>query len=173
MLRECADEALDIIGSRPPIFVAILGKPEDYRARANWVQGLFAVGGIEAIVPERGFDTPEALAEAFKQSPAPAACLCSSNGGYARLPGAAAALKKAGALAVYLAGPPSVLKTLAPQDTVAIDRLVHEGCNVLALLREAHAVLHVEELSAAAEKEAAEEGFEVHTHVHGHGCGCC
>ena len=173
MLRECADEALDIIGSRPPIFVAILGKPEDYRARANWVQGLFAVGGIEAIVPERGFDTPEALAEAFKQSPAPAACLCSSNGGYARLPGAAAALKKAGALAVYLAGPPSVLKTLAPQDAVAIDRLVHEGCNVLALLREAHAVLHVEELSAAAEKEAAEEGFEVHTHVHGHGCGCC
>lgn len=171
ILRECADAALDIIGSRPPIFVAILGKPEDYRARANWVQSLFAAGGIEAIVPERGFDTPEALAEAFKQSPAPAACLCSSNGGYAAMPGAAAALKKAGALAVYLAGPPSVLKTLAPQDAIAIDRLVHEGCNVLALLQEAHAVLRVEELSAAAEKEAEEEGFEVHTH--GHGCGCC
>ena len=105
-LRWRADFALEVIGSRPPIFLALLGKPDDYRARANWVQSFFAAGGIEAILPEQGFESLEALAAAFKRSPAPVACLCSSNKGYAAMPGAAAALKKAGAVAVYLAGPP-------------------------------------------------------------------
>jgi hypothetical protein len=38
--------------------------------------------------------------------------------------------------------------------------LIEEGCDALALLQEAQAFLRVEELSAAAEEEAAEEGFE-------------
>jgi methylmalonyl-CoA mutase len=174
-LRQRADVALSMIGSRPPIFLALLGKPDDYRARANWVQSLFAAGGIETIVPEQAFENVEALAAAFQHSPAPVACLCSSNSVYASMPGAASALKKAGAVAVYLAGPASILKTIEPQDAVAIDRLIHEGCNVLALLQEAQSALRVEELSAAAEEEAAEEGFELHTHSHTHGgdCGCC
>ena len=58
-------------------------------------------------------------------------------------PGAAAALKKAGAVAVYLAGPSSILKTLLQDDTAAIDRLVFEGCNALAILQEAQAALKV------------------------------
>ncbi len=172
-LRQRADTALDMIGSRPPIFLALLGQAGDYRTRAGWVQSFFAAGGIEAIVPEQGFETIETLAAAFKESPAPAACLCSSNGVYASLAGAASALKKAGAVAVYLAGPASVLKTLAPQDAIAIDRLIHEGCNALAILKEAQAVLRVDEISEAAGEEAAEEGFEVHTHAHSPDCGCC
>ncbi len=174
-IRKRSDIALDRIGSRPPMFLALLGGTDDYRARANWLQGFFAAGGIELIAPGQPFESAEALAAAFRQSPAPAACLCSSNAVYASMPGAAAALKKAGAVAVYLAGPASVLKTLTPQDAVAVDRLVYEGCDALALLREAQGALRVEELSAAAEEEAAEEGFEVHTHphAHGHGCGCC
>ncbi|MBI4725180.1 MAG: hypothetical protein HY765_09435, partial [Rhodomicrobium sp.] len=152
-LRQRADIALERIGSRPPVFLALLGKPAGYRARANWVQGFFAAGGIEVIVPERAFENAEAAAAAFKQSPAPVACLCSSNAVYASLPGVACALKKAGAVAVYLAGPASVLKTVEPQDAVAIDRLLHEGSNLPALLQEAQAALHVEELSAAAEEE--------------------
>ncbi len=171
-LRARADTALEMIGSRPPIFVALLGKPDDYRARANWVQGFFAAGGIEAIVPEQGFESPETLAASFKQSPAPAACLCSSNGVYASMAGAASALKKAGAVAVYLAGPASVLKTLAPEDAIAIDRVIHEGCNALAILEEAQAALRVEEIAEAAGEEASEEGFEVHMHVHSHDCDC-
>ena len=172
-LRQRADTALEMIGSRPPIFLALLGKASDYRARASWVQGFFAAGGIEAIVPDEGFDNIETLAAAFKESPAPAACLCSSNGGYASLTGAASALKKAGAVAVYLAGPASVLKTVAPEDAIAIDRIIYEGCNALAILKEAQAVLRVDEISEAAGEEAAEEGFEVHTHVHSPDCGCC
>ncbi len=172
MLRQRADTALEMIGSRPPIFLALLGKASDYRTRASWVQGFFAAGGIEAIVPDEGFENVETLAASFKESPAPTACLCSSNGVYASLTGAASALKKAGAVAVYLAGPASVLKTLASEDAIAIDRLIHEGCNALAILEEAQAALQVEEISEAAVVEAAEEGFEVHTHVHSPDCGC-
>jgi methylmalonyl-CoA mutase len=164
-LRHRADIALASIGSRPPMFLALLGKPEEYRARANWVQSFFAAGGIEVLVPEKAFDSIEALAEAFKQSPAPVACLCASNGVYASLPGAAAALKQSGAVLVYLAGPASILKTLDAADKVAIDRLVYEGCNALAVLQEAQHVLRVEELSEAAGLEAVEEGFEVYAEV--------
>ncbi len=169
-LRKRADAALGVIGSRPPVFLGLLGKPDGYRARASWLQSFFATGGIEAIMPDQAFESAEALAAAFKQSPAPIACLCSSNEGYSSVPGAASALKKAGAVAVYLAGPASVLKALDPQDAVSIDRLVYEGCDALALLEEAQLLLRVEELSAAAQKEAAEDGFEVH--VHGPDCGC-
>ncbi len=165
ILRRKADIALASIGSRPPVFLALLGKPDDYRARANWVQSFFAAGGIEALVPEEGFDSVEALAEAFRQSPAPIACLCSSNKVYASMPGAAAALKKVGAALCYLAGPASILKSLDAQDNSAIDRLIYEGCNALAVLEEAQRVLRVEELSEAAGLEAQEEGFEVYAEV--------
>jgi methylmalonyl-CoA mutase len=165
ILRQRADIALASIGSRPPIFLAILGKPQDYRARASWVKSFFAAGGIDAIVPDEGIESLEALSAAFKLSPAPAACLCSSNSGYAAMAGAAAALKKAGAVFVYLAGPASALKTLPEDDKAAIDRLVYNGCNALALLQEAQRILCVEELSEAAGLEAEEAGFEVYAEV--------
>ncbi len=164
-LRRRSDIALSSIGSRPPVFLAALGKPDEYRARANWVQGFFAAGGIEVLAPAESFDTIDALAEAFRQSPAPAACLCASNATYAAMPGAASALKKAGAVLVYLAGPASTLKSLDAADKTAIDRLIYEGCNALAVLQEAQRVLCVEELSQAADLEAEEAGFEVYAEV--------
>jgi methylmalonyl-CoA mutase len=160
-LRRRADVALQRIGSRPPIFLAILGKPEEYRARALWAQGFFAAGGLEVILPEQGFESAEALATAFKQSPAPAVCLCSSDRMYRSMAGAASALKRAGAVRIYLAGRASLLSALDPRDYSAVDRLLYEGCNALALLQEAQKLLRVEELSDAADREAQEEGFEI------------
>ncbi len=159
-LRHRADIALNRIGSRPPIFLANLGKPSDYRARAAWVQSFFAVGGIETVAPEQGFDSVDALAAAFEKSPAPVACLCSSNAGYSAMPGVARALKKAGAVFVYLAGPASLLAKLAAEDASVIDRLLYEGCDALALLEEAHRILRVEDLSEAAQRDAEEQGFD-------------
>ena len=164
-LRRQADTALASIGSRPPIFLALLGKPAAYRARANWVQSFFAAGGIEMVVPEAGFETVEALVEAFRESPAPAACLCSSNQGYASLAGAACALKNAGAVLVYLAGPSPALKALDAKDRSAIGRLIYEGCDAVAVLQEAQRILRVEELTEVAGLEAGEEGFEVYAEV--------
>ncbi|WKW49424.1 methylmalonyl-CoA mutase family protein [Rhodomicrobium lacus] len=159
VLRQRADFALASIGSRPPLFLALLGSPSDYRARSLWVQSFFAAGGIETIVPEEGFTDVEKLAAAFKQSPAPIACLCSSNATYAELKGAAAALKRAGASHVSLAGPAALLSTLDPHDRTAVDRLVYEGCNALAILEEAQRILRVEELAEAAGLEAEDENF--------------
>jgi methylmalonyl-CoA mutase len=153
ILRRQSDLALANVGSRPPIFLARLGKPEDYRARENWVRGFFAAGGIEVVAPEHSFDSIPALVTAFKQSPAPAACLCSSNAGYGAMIGAAAALKKAGAVFLYLAGPAAMLKRLDPSDASAVDRLVYEGCDAIAVLQETHKVLRVEDLSAVADDE--------------------
>ncbi len=79
--------------------------------------------------------------------------------------GAASALKQAGAVMVYLAGPASALKALDAADRGAVDRLVYEGSNALALLQEAQRVLRVEELSEAAGLEAVEQGFEVYAEV--------
>ncbi len=162
-LRQRADVALARIGSRPPIFLALLGKPADYRARANWVQGFFAAGGIQVLVPEKAFETAEELGEAFKLSPAPVACLCSSNAVYGSMEGAATALKTAGALVVYLAGPAAALRALSVADKGAVDRLIYEGCNALAVLQEAQQMLRVEELSDAAVE--ATERFEVYAEV--------
>ncbi|MBT3071577.1 methylmalonyl-CoA mutase [Rhodomicrobium sp. Az07] len=159
VLRQRADFALASIGSRPPVFLALLGSPSDYRARSLWVQSFFAAGGIEAVLPEKGFTDIEKLATAFKQSPAPIACLCSSNAAYAEVTGAAAALKRAGASLVYLAGPASLLSSLDPHDRTAVDRLVYEGCNALAILEEAQHILRVEELAEAAGLEAEDENF--------------
>jgi methylmalonyl-CoA mutase len=164
-LRRRSDIALASVGSRPPLFLATLGKPDEHRARANWVQGFFAAGGIEVIQPAGGFDTIDALVATFKQGPAPAACLCASNAVYGAMPGAAAALKEAGAVLVYLAGPASILKTLDAKDKTAIDRLIYEGCDALATLQEAQRALCVEELSEAAGLEAEEAGFEVNAEV--------
>ncbi len=164
-LRRRSDVALASIGSRPPIFLAALGKPDEYRARAIWVQGFFAAGGLEVIAPAEGFDSIDALVAAFKVGPAPAVCLCASNKTYGAMPGAASALKKAGAVLVYLAGPASLLKTIDAKDKTAIDRLIYEGCNALAILQEAQRVLCVEELSEAAGLEAEEAGFEVYAEV--------
>lgn len=161
-LRRSADVALASVGSRPPVFLAVLGKPDDYRARANWVQGFFAAGGLEVIVPAPGFDSIEALVAAFKRSPSPVACLCSSNKVYAAMPSAANALKEAGALFVYLAGGAQAFKGLNRDNARAIDRLIYEGCNAAALLKEAHRILRVEELSKAAGREALEDGFDIY-----------
>jgi methylmalonyl-CoA mutase len=117
------------------------------------VRGFFAAGGIEVVAPEQGFDSIPELVTAFKQSPAPAACLCSSNAGYGAMIGAAAALKKAGAVFLYLAGPAAALKRLDANDASAVDRLVYEGCDAVAVLQETHKVLRVEDLSAVADDE--------------------
>jgi methylmalonyl-CoA mutase len=145
-LRRASDIALTRVGSRPPIFVALIGAREDCRARAAFVESFFAAGGVQAILPERGFDDAEAIARAFALSPAPVACLCSSDEGYAALPGAALALKRANTLFLYLAGPQSALAKLDPADRRAVDRIIHEECNAAELLAELHQILRVADM---------------------------
>ena len=103
-LRDRSDTLLKQSGARPKIWLANLGKPSDFTARATFAKSLFEAGGIEAIDSD-GFSDPAALAVAFKASGAQLACLCSSDAVYAEHAAAAAkALQAAGAKHIYLAG---------------------------------------------------------------------
>ena len=105
-LRDKSDHLLARKGARPKVFLANLGTPADFTARATFAKSFFETGGIEALDTE-GFTDPAALAAAFKDSGAALVCLCSSDKLYATSAEAAAkALHGAGAKPIYLAGRP-------------------------------------------------------------------
>jgi methylmalonyl-CoA mutase len=125
-------------GARPKIFLANLGTPADFTARATFAKNFFAAGGIEAMGDD-GFATRDAMIEAFKTSGAKLACLCSSDEVYARdaMP-ATQALRRAGAV-VWLAGRPGALETELTQ--AGVSAFVFAGCDALAALRTAHSLI--------------------------------
>ncbi len=121
---------------RPRIFLANLGLPADFAARANFAKNVFEAGGIEAIT-NQGFANNDELAAAFKASGAALACLCAADETYAQTGVAAAkALKVAGAAHIYGAGRPGALE--ADLQRAGVDAFVYSGCDVLAILRDAH-----------------------------------
>ena len=48
-LRDASDAILKATGARPKVFLATLGKPADYIARATFAKNFFEAGGIEAV----------------------------------------------------------------------------------------------------------------------------
>jgi len=138
-LRDAADRATTGKKKRPAVFLANLGSAEAFSQRASFAKNFFEAGGIEAHSNE-GFPSPAPLPEAFKTSGAVIACICSSNDVYARdAEPAAAALKKAGAKAVLLAGRGGNRE--AAWRTAGVDDFIYPGCNVLAALQHVHATL--------------------------------
>lgn len=105
-LRDAADRALAVSGHRPTAFLANLGSVAEHTARATFTRNLLAAGGIEAI-DRGGFDGPAPAADAFGESGAAIAVICSSDDRY-RTEAAATArrLKASGARMVALAGRP-------------------------------------------------------------------
>ena len=155
-LRTASDRALSRVKVRPPVFLANLGRLADYNAQASWAQNFFAAGGIE-VMDQGGFTDLAALTRKFQRSPAPVACICGSAKTLAAVPGAAPALKKAGAVAVYLAGNPQTLSLLADEDKRAIDRIIYEGCDALKVLAELHEAMRVNELGNGMTEEYDED----------------
>jgi methylmalonyl-CoA mutase len=123
----------------PRVFLANLGTPADFTARASFAKNFFEAGGIEAKSND-GFASASEAASAFKTSGASIACLCSSDELYAREAEAAAkALKQAGAKAVYLAGRPGEHE--AAFKKAGVDGFIFAGSDVLAALQQIHATL--------------------------------
>jgi len=136
-LRDASDKILAQAGARPKVFLATLGKPADFNARANFAKNFFEAGGIEAV---GGGDDPSPLAAAFKASGAALACLCGSDKAYeSEAEAAATALKAAGARRVYLAGRPGAKE--ATLRAAGVQTFIHEGCDVLATLQAAYDIL--------------------------------
>ncbi|MGA8412515.1 MAG: methylmalonyl-CoA mutase subunit beta [Xanthobacteraceae bacterium] len=135
-LRDTADDYAAKTGSRPKVFLANLGTPSVFTARATFAKNFFEAGGIEAVTND-GFSSTEALVTAFKTSGARFACLCSSNDVYAKdAVAAATALAKAGAVHLYLAGRGGELESALKAAGVAT--FIYSGCDMLKTLRGAH-----------------------------------
>jgi len=138
-LRDAADRGAAGKKKRPAVFLANLGPASAFSERTAFAKNFFEAGGIEAHSSD-GLLKSSALPDAFKASGAPIACLCSSNEIYAREAEAAtAALKKAGAKAVFLAGRGGNRE--AAWRKAGIDDFIFAGCNVLAALQQVHATL--------------------------------
>jgi methylmalonyl-CoA mutase len=134
-LRDKSDSELKSSGARPKIFLANLGAPADFTARATFAKSFFETGGIEAI-DTQGFTDPAALAAAFKASGAAMACLCSSGKTYAgHAEAAAKALQAAGARHIYLAGRPGGAE--AALRAAGVGDFIFAGGDALATLQEA------------------------------------
>jgi methylmalonyl-CoA mutase len=135
LLRDKSDQILKASGARPKVFLASLGTPADFTARATFAKSFFETGGIEAIDTE-GFNDPVALAAAFKASGAALACLCSSDKVYAgQATAAATALQAAGARHIYLAGRAGEQE--AALRAAGVNEFVYAGGDALAALQQA------------------------------------
>jgi methylmalonyl-CoA mutase len=135
-LRDKSDAKLKASGTRPKVFLANLGTPADFTARATFAKSFFEAGGILAEDSE-GFTDPAGLAAAFHASGAALACLCSSDKLYAeRGEAAARALQGAGAKLIYLAGRPG--EAGAALRAAGVSGFVFAGCDALATLQEAY-----------------------------------
>jgi methylmalonyl-CoA mutase len=135
-LRDAADRVLARTGARPKVFLANLGKPSDFSARATFAKDFFEAGGIEAVIND-GFAGADAMIAAFEASGAKLACLCSSDEVYAQTAAdAARALTSAGARHIYLAG--RLSSDEAVLKAAGVQTFIHVGCDVPATLRAAH-----------------------------------
>jgi methylmalonyl-CoA mutase len=135
-LRDRSDQILKTSGARPRVFLANLGTPADFTARATFAKSFFETGGIEAIDTE-GFTDPASLAAAFKASGPALVCLCSSDKIYAQQATAAAkALQAAGARHIYQAGRPGEQE--AALRTAGVNEFVFAGSDALTVLQEAY-----------------------------------
>ena len=133
-LRDASDETLRTTGRRPAIFLANLGPIAEHRVRATFARNLFEAGGVEAI-DQGGFTNTETLANAFEESGAPFACICSSDARYeSDAEEAARTLRRAGARRVFLAGRPGANE--ARWREAGVDRFVFAGCDALDVLEE-------------------------------------
>jgi methylmalonyl-CoA mutase len=138
-LRDRSDQILKDEGARPKIFLANLGSPADFTARATFAKSFFETGGIEAVDSE-GFADPAVLAAAFKASGAALACLCSSDKVYAAQAASAAnALQAAGARHIYLAGRGGEQE--AALRTAGVNDFVYAGADALAMLQRAYRLM--------------------------------
>lgn len=132
-LRDHSDTILAKTGSRPKVFLANLGTPASFSARATFAKSFFEAGGIEALDNEGFWEIPT-LVHHFRKAGTPLVCLCSSDAVYAtNAADAARALADAGASPIYLAGRPG--ENEAEFRRAGMDGFIFAGSDALAILR--------------------------------------
>ncbi len=129
-LRRRSEAHLEKTGSRPQVFLAGFGPRKQHAARAEFSSGFFAAGGFESV-PGKGFETPEAAAQAALASGAPVVVLCSTDETYPVLvPPCVQALKAAAKPPiVVLAGMPATPELQQQFKTAGVDEFIHIRAN--------------------------------------------
>jgi methylmalonyl-CoA mutase len=136
-LRDISDRVAKTRGSRPKIFLANLGTPAEFTARASFAKNFFEAGGIEAIFGE---GDAQSLGSEFAAAGTALACLCSTDTRYGNEAAAVAStLKTAGAKHIYLAGRPGERESTLR--SAGVQSFIYEGCDALATLRGAYDIL--------------------------------
>ncbi|MDC0935184.1 methylmalonyl-CoA mutase family protein [Pirellulales bacterium] len=133
-LRDACDAWQLAHGNRPRAFLANLGPVAHHTARANYSKSFFEAGGFE-VITNQGFEEIPAAVDAFTQSGATVAVICSSDKLYPEyVPQLASRLKAAGARHVVLAGKPGANEEA--WKAAGVDRFIFISCDVLGALRD-------------------------------------
>ncbi len=116
----------------PRLFLANLGPPRQHKARADFTQGFFEVGGFR-VITNNGFATPDEAAAAALASGAPAVAICSTDETYPELvPPLVAAIKAAAPqTVVILAGRPA--EQVEALRAAGVDEFIYFGADSLKL----------------------------------------
>jgi methylmalonyl-CoA mutase len=128
---------------RPQVFLCNMGPLREHKARADFSRGFFATGGYDVISPD-GFGTPEAAVQAFAQSGARIAVICSTDENYPALVpplvnGIRAARRDA---VIVLAGFPK--DQIEAHKKAGVDEFIHLRANAVQLLGNLHSKLGIE-----------------------------
>jgi methylmalonyl-CoA mutase len=118
----------------PRLFLANLGPPRQHKARADFTQAFFEVGGFQ-VLTNNGFKTPEEAAAAALASGAPAVAICSTDETYPDLvPPLVAAIKSAAPdTVIILAGRPA--EQVEALRAAGVDEFIYFGADALAINR--------------------------------------
>ena len=131
-LRDAADAAAGPSGDdRPAVLLLALGPTARSAGAVHEATNALAAGGLASPTSEAVVGPEQAVA-AWRERPLPAVCLCGADDD---LPAVVAALRRAGARRVLLAGPPDA--------DAGADGSLHRGEDLLAELRHLHDLLDV------------------------------
>ena len=120
-------------GSNAKVHLCVIGAPGPIARRIDFAREFFAIGGFEAI---GGASASDAAAD-VRESAAAVVCICGSDEAYAEgVATYAAALKKAGAKAIFVAGRPGEHEQA--WRAAGVDGFAFVGADALAALRSAH-----------------------------------
>lgn len=137
-LRDRADAILARTGLRPRVFLAGLGPPSSFAARAAFARSAFEAGGFETWGNEaaaRPAEIVEAGLAWLQADPDKRVCLCGSPEAYTTDGAAvAAAFRNPGATFIVVAGRPEELGPAV--DRTGANAFVFAGCDVVALLND-------------------------------------
>jgi methylmalonyl-CoA mutase len=133
-LRQQADAYTKTHGIPPHIFLANIGPTRQHKARAEFAQSFFEVGGFQ-VLNNIGFPTTEAAVEAAVESRAPAVVICSTDETYpAIVPPIVQSIKvKSPDTVIILAGRPG--EQVDVLRSAGVNEFIYSGADCLALNR--------------------------------------